>query len=175
MSDWSWMKAQDALSGKEGTLYAKFKSVDGKEKVYPIAECKSITAKATKNKTEFKSLGQNATQHKVVGWTGTGTLTVHYASTQYAWIMSNYVNGVTVGGKKVKVDMDFTLTVTNEDTTSSLGKQTIVLKGVNLDEAEIAKLDVDAEFLDQTMNFTFTGFEILDSFKGINGLNVETL
>lgn len=159
---WDWMKAQDAISGKEGTLNATFKMPgSSSSNTYPILECKNVSAKATKNKSEFRSLGQRATQHKATGWTGTGTLTVHYASTQYAWVMSHYVNE--------GIDMEFTLNIVNDDPTSSLGRQEILLKGVNLDEAEIAKLDVDAEFLDQTMNFTFTGYEILSSFNGING------
>lgn len=160
IDNWTWMKAQDAISGKEGTLIARWKDPqNGNDMQYPIAECKNISAKMTKTKSEFKALGQPATQYKANGWNGTGTLTVYYASTQYAWIMSNYANK--------HVDMYFSLQIVNEDPTSGLGRQEIVLKDVNLDEAEIAKLDVDAEFLDQTMNFTFSGFDINDSFNKI--------
>ena len=56
--EWKYMKAEDAISGKEGTLYA---IIDGS--VIAVAECKSINAKITKNKTEFKSLGHRGTQH----------------------------------------------------------------------------------------------------------------
>ena len=38
--NWQFMKAADAISGKEGTLYA---TIDGE--VIPVAECKSFTAK----------------------------------------------------------------------------------------------------------------------------------
>lgn len=159
VNEWKWMKAQDAISGKEGTLVAKWKNKRGVWEQHPIAECKSISAKVTKNKSEFKALGQPATQYKAMGWSGTGTLTVYYASTEYSWVMANYANDHT--------DMYFSLQIVNEDPTSNLGRQEVVLNDVNLDEAEIAKLDVDAEFLDQTMNFTFSGFEIMDSFKSI--------
>ena len=156
---WQYMKAQDAISGKEGTLIATWKNSSGANENYSVAECKNINAKVTKNKSEFKSLGERATQHKAMGWTGTGTLTLHYASTKWASIMSQYANQ--------GVDVYFTLTVTNHDPTSSLGTQTIVLYNVNLDEVELTKLDTEAEFLDQTMNFTFDGFEITSSFGPI--------
>ena len=159
IDNWTWMKAQDAINGKEGTLIAKWKNKNGTEERHPIAECKSIVAKVTKNKSEFKALGQPATQDKATGWTGTGTLVVYYVSTEYAWIMYNYA--------KQHLDMYFSIQIVNEDPTSGAGRQEIVLTDVNLDEAEIAKLDVDAEFLDQTMNFTFSGFDINDSFKSI--------
>ena len=163
VNDWTWMKAQDAVSGKEGILVATWPVTksDGTvvEEKHKIAECKSIVAKVTKNKSEFKALGEPATQHKTNGWTGTGTLTVYYASTEYAWVMYNY--------HEYHMDMDFSLQIVNEDATSSLGRQDITLTGVNLDEVEIAKLDVDAEFLEQTMNFTFTGFTINGSFNKI--------
>ena len=62
----------------------------------------------------------------------------------------------------------FKIDIVNEDPTSSIGKQTVTLIDCNLDEAEIAKIDVEADFLDQTMNFTFSDVEIPDEFKELN-------
>lgn len=155
MDGWSYMKAKDAISGKEGALYA---TIDGN--VTQVAECKSITAKITKNKTEFKALGYRGTQQKATGWTGTGTLTIHYATSKFAKMMIDYA--------KNGVDQYFKLQVINEDPTSGIGKQTVTLIDVNLDEAEIAKLDTEADFLDQTMNFTFSDVEMPDEFKALS-------
>lgn len=152
---WKYMKSSDAISGKEGSLYA---TIDGN--VIQVAECKSITAKITKNKTEFKALGYRGTQQKATGWTGSGTLTIHYASSRWAKMMINYA--------KTGEDTYFKLQIINEDPTSSIGKQTVTLSDVNFDEAEIAKLDTEADFLDQTMNFTFSGVEIPDEFNELN-------
>ena len=153
--NWAYMKASDAISGKEGSLYA---TIDGK--VIQVAECKSINAKITKNKTEFKALGYRGTQHKATGWSGSGTLTIHYASSRWAKMMIDYA--------KKGIDTYFKLQIINEDPTSSIGKQTVTLIDVNFDEAEIAKIDTDAEFLDQTMNFTFSDVEMPDEFKELN-------
>ena len=149
------MKAKDAISGKEGSLYA---TINGN--VTQVAECKSITAKITKNKTEFKSLGYRGTQQKATGWTGSGTLTIYYASSRWAKMMIDYAKNGT--------DTYFKLQIINEDPTSSIGKQTVTLIDVNFDEAEIAKLDTESNFLDQTMNFTFSDVEMPDEFDELN-------
>lgn len=156
-----YMKAGDAISGKEGTLTA---IINGKIKV--VAECKNINAKITKNKAQFKALGYRGTQYKATGWEGTGSFTVHYASSEWVAMMLKYV--------KLGIDTYFTLTVTNSDPTSALGSQTILLTDCNLDEVEIAKLDVDSEFLDQSVNFTFSGAQLLSTFRPIiPGVQIE--
>lgn len=152
---WKYMKASDAISGKEGALYA---TIDGN--VRQVAECKNISAKITKNKSEFKALGYRGTQHKATGWTGTGTMVIHYASSQWSKMMIDYAKNGT--------DVYFKLQLINEDPTSSLGRQTVTLIDVNLDEAEVAKLDTEAEFLDQSMNFTFSDVDMTDEFKELN-------
>lgn len=151
---WNFMKAEDAISGKEGALYATI----GTETIQ-IAECKNINAKITKNKTEFKALGYRGTQHKATGWTGTGTLVIHYATSRFAKMMIDYAKN----GK----DTYFTLQIVNKDPTSNIGKQTVNLFDVNLDESEVAKLDTEAEFLDQSMNFTFSDISMTDSFTSV--------
>lgn len=158
---WKFMKAEDAISGKEGALYA---TIDNK--VVQIAECKNISAKITKNKTEFKALGYRGTQHKATGWSGTGTLVIHYASSRFAKMMIDYA--------KSGIDQYFTLQIVNNDPTSKIGKQTVNLKDVNLDESEIAKLDTEAEFLDQSMNFTFSDVDIPDEFSELNSTTTKS-
>ena len=149
-----YMKARDAISGKEGSLYA---TIDGK--VVEVAECKNISAKISKNKTEFRALGYRGTQHKATGWSGTGTLVIHYASSRWIKMMIDYT--------KTGKDEYFKLQVTNEDPTSQIGKQRVTLIDVNLDEAEIAKLDVDADILDQSMAFTFSDVILNEEFSDL--------
>ena len=146
-----YMKAQNAISGKEGSLIF---SNNGKVRV--VAECKNITANLDKSKAEFRALGYRGTQHKATGWSGSGTLTIHYASSEWVKQMLTYV--------KTGVDTYFSLLVTNLDPTSLIGSQRVLLTDCNLDSIEIAKLDVDADFLDQAMNFTFSGVDLLDGF-----------
>ena len=62
------------------------------------------------------------------------------------------------------VDTYFELMLTNEDPTGEAGRQTVLLKDVNIEEMLIGKLDVDEAAMDEEMKFTFGGVELLDSF-----------
>lgn len=153
--NWKYMKAGDAISGKEGALYA---TIDGE--VIQVAECKTISAKISKTKSEFKALGYRGTQYKATGWEGSGEMTIHYASSRWSKMMIDYA--------KTGVDVYFKLQIVNEDPTSSIGRQSVVLMDVNIDESDIAKLDTDAEFLDESVSFTFSDVDIPEVFSELN-------
>lgn len=152
---WEYMKAADAISGIEGTLYA---TINGE--VRAVAECKSFSAKITKTKVEFKALGYRGKQYKATGWEGSGTMEIYYASSAWAKMLIEYA--------KTGKDVYFKLQASNEDPTSSIGRQTITLLDVNLDDSEIAKLDTEAQFLTESINFTYSGVEIPEEFTELN-------
>ena len=60
--------------------------------------------------------------------------------------------------------------VTNEDPTSSVGRQTVILKDCNMDGGLLAKFDADAEYLDEDMDFTFEDFEMPETFSLLAGM-----
>jgi Protein of unknown function (DUF2001). len=117
---------------------------------------KSLEATIEKQKTEVRTLGKRGTQHKATGWTGSGTMTIYYVTTLFRQLMLDYIKN----GR----DVYFDVTIVNEDPTSSIGRQTVVLRGVNLDSVVAAKLDTEAEVLDEDIDFTFDDIDILDSF-----------
>ena len=149
-----YMKAKDSISGKEGSLLA---TINGS--VYEVAECKNIKAEMTKKKAEFRALGYRGTQHKATGWSGSGSMDIYYASSRWAKMVIDYC--------KTGKDVYFSLLVTNEDPTSSIGKQRVKLMDCNLDSAVIAQLDVDADFLESSANFTFSDVDLLDQFASL--------
>ena len=55
----------------------------------------------------------------------------------------------------------------NEDPTGDTGRQTVLLKDVNIEEMLIGKLDVEEAAMEEEMKFTFGGVELLDSFDSI--------
>ena len=61
-------------------------------------------------------------------------------------------------------DTYFDVTIVNNDPTSTIGKQTVVLYNCNVDSLILAKLNTDAETLDEDIDFTFDDFDILDEF-----------
>ncbi|MTI56157.1 phage tail tube protein [Geosporobacter ferrireducens] len=147
----SFFLAQDTISGQEARCYATIDS-----RVEEMFYAKKLEATAEKQKAEIKTLGKRGTQHKATGWKGTGTLTIYYVTSRFREIMLKYI--------KQGVDTYFDITVVNEDPTSSIGKQTIVLKGVNLDSVSMAMFDTESDALEEEIAFTFDDIEILDSF-----------
>lgn len=147
----AYLRAQDTLSGGEGK--ATIKVNDSIQEMFYI---KALEATMEKQKTEVKTMGKRATQHKGIGWSGSGTLTIFYITSLFRKQALEYA--------KTGRDTYFTITVVNEDPASSVGKQTIVLYNCNIDSVVLAKLDLDAEVLDEEIPFTFDDFDILDQF-----------
>lgn len=61
--------------------------------------------------------------------------------------------------------MSFDVTVTNEDPSSSIGAQTVTIKGVNLDSVIMASLDTESEALEEEVSFTFDDVDLGQSFQ----------
>lgn len=146
-----FLKANDLISGQEGALTAL---VDGT--VENCAYVKSFEATFEKDKSEIRVLGRRGTQHKTNGWSGSGSMNMYYITSFFRKLALKYA--------KTGVDTSFQMTCVNEDPTSSVGKQTIVFYGVNLDSVTLAKLDVESTELDEDIEFTFDDFDILDEF-----------
>lgn len=145
------LKAQDTLSGKEGTAFIE---INGQ--VEELFYLKSLEAEMDKQKSEVKVLGHRGTQNKTVGWSGTGSMTIYYISPLFRRMALEYA--------KTGRDMYFKMVVTNDDKTSSVGAQSIALYDCNIDSTIIAKLDVDSDALDEDLDFTFADFDILNEF-----------
>lgn len=150
-----FMQAEDAIAGKEGKVYA---TINGE--VHEMLYVKNIEATIEKKKTEIPVLGYSGTQHKAGGWSGTGTMTVYYITSMFRKMMMEYV--------RTGRDTYFDIVVENEDPNSGAGRQTIVLKGVNLDSVIITKIDIEAEALDEEVSFTFNGVDMPEAFRSIH-------
>lgn len=147
----AFFRAQDAISGQEGRAYA---TINGR--VEEMFYVKTLEATVEKQKTEIKTLGRRGVQHKANGWSGTGSMTMYYATTMFRQMMLDYM--------KTGKDVYFDIQIVNEDPTSSIGRQTVVLKNVNLNSVIIAKVDTESEILEEDIEFTFDGVELLDNF-----------
>ncbi|MEK3722312.1 phage tail tube protein [Paenibacillus sp. FSL H8-0034] len=155
----AFLNARDTLSGQEGTAFATITGADGAKQNEEMFYVKKLEAKVEKDKTDIKTLGRRGTQHKANGWKGTGTMTIYYVTTLFRQMMLDYIGT----GK----DSYFDLKVTNEDPASAAGKQTVILKNVNLDSVIMASLDTDSTALEEEVSFTFDGVEIESSFNDL--------
>lgn len=148
----TYLKGKDVISGQEGVAYA---NIDGEVKT--LFMVKAVEAVFTKRKVEVHTLGKRGTQNKTVGWSGTGTLTMYYVSSIFRQLAVDYIKNGT--------DLNITLTVVNNDPSSSVGKQTVVLYNVNLNSTILAKLDTEADKMEENAEFTFDDAEILNAFS----------
>jgi hypothetical protein len=115
----------NAISGKQAKAYIK---INGR--VEELFYAKSLEATIEKNKVDVPVLGRTNTPKRSAGWSGSGTMTVYYVTSLFRKLMIDYIKS----GK----DFWFDLQVINEDPQSSAGKQTVMLKGCNLDSVIIA-------------------------------------
>lgn len=146
-----FLKAEQIISGQAGRAYA---NIDGQNR--ELLYLKSVDAVAEKRKTSVRTLGRTGEQFKAAGWTGKGKMTVYYMTSLFRELMLRYMKDGT--------DLSFDIVVINEGNGGD--RQTMVLKNCNLNSVSLARLDVGADHLDESMEFTFDGAELLDSFAG---------
>jgi len=150
-----FLKAGDTISGREGTA---FMTIDGRN--IEMFELKNIEATVELVKTEVPVLGKRMNQQKVTGANGTGSMTIHKVTSNYAEIGIGYIkNGIIP---------EITIKITNDDPNSSIGRQSTLLRGVIFDSVVIAKLDIEAETLDEDVDFTYDDADLLEKFTQPN-------
>jgi hypothetical protein len=148
----AYLRAGDTISGQEGRAYAKINGVQ-----HEMFYLKTLEATAEKQKAEVKTLGRRGTQHKAIGWSGTGSMTIFYVTSRFRQLMLDYIKN----GK----DTYFDIEVINEDPHSSVGRQWIALRNVNLNSVIFASLDTDAETLEEEVEFTFEDIDMIQTFN----------
>jgi hypothetical protein len=151
------MNAEDAISGSLGECYVTIE-----ENRYQFMQAINLEAKMEKTKSEIPILGRTGKGNKTTGWKGTGSATFHYNTSIFRQLLYIY--------KKTGRDIYFDMQVTNEDPTSTVGNQTIILKGCNINGGILAKFDADAEYLDEDMDFTFEDWEMPNAFSMLTGM-----
>lgn len=151
------MNAKDAVSA---SLAECFVTLEGKR--YNFMQAINLEASIEKIKSEIPILGRTGKGNRTTGWKGTGSATFHYNTSIFRMLLLRY--------KNTGEDVYFDIQVTNEDPTSAVGRQTVVLKDCNIDGGILAKFDADAEYLDEEWEFTFDDFEIPEEFSLLAGM-----
>lgn len=147
-----FLNAHDTISGAEARAFA---TIDGNnEEMFYL---KKLKATVKKEKTPVPVLGKRAVQQKAAGWEGTGECTIYYVTPLFRKMMLDYI--------KTGKDAYFDITLVNEDPNSSIGKQTVILKNVNLNETVMALIDVEAKTLEEEVSFTFSDIDMPDKFN----------
>lgn len=151
------MNAKDSVSA---SLAECFVTIEGRR--LNFMQAINVEANFEKTKSEVPILGKTGKGNKSTGWTGRGSATFHYNTSIFRKLMQRY--------KETGEDIYFDMQVTNEDPTSSVGRQTVILKDCNIDGGVLAKFDADGEYLDEDMDFTFEDFEMPEEFAMLDGM-----
>jgi hypothetical protein len=151
------MRAQDSISGANAKCYV---TIDGNR--YNFMTAISLEASFEKSKEEIPILGKTVKGNKAVGGKGSGSMDVHYNTSIMRKLMIKYMN--------TGEDFYFDIQVTNEDPTSSVGRQTVILQECNLDSSIITQFDADATYLTEALDFTFEKATMPEEFSILDGM-----
>ncbi len=151
------MHAKDTVSASQAECYV---TIDGNR--YNLMQAISLEAKLEKTKKEVPILGKTGKGNKSTGWKGTGSAKLHYATSLFRELLERY--------KNTGEDIYFDIQVTNEDTTSAIGRQTVILRDCNINGGVLTKFDADADYLDEEFDFTFEDFELPETFALLDGM-----
>jgi hypothetical protein len=151
------MNAKDSVSA---TLAECYVTIEGNR--YNFMQAINLEATVEKDKSDIPILGKTGKGHKSTGWSGSGSATFHYNTSIFRELLYRY--------KTTGEDIYFDIQCTNEDPTSSVGRQTVILKDCNIDGGTLAKFDADGEYLDEDFDFTFEDFEIPEKFSLLAGM-----
>lgn len=154
------MQSMDAKDAVSAALAECFVTIDGNR--YNFMQAINLEAKMEKTKAEIPILGKTGKGNKSTGWKGTGSATFHYNTSIFRQLLYRY--------KETGEDIYFDIQVANEDPTSTVGRQTVILKGCNINGGLLAKFDADAEYLDEDMDFTFEDWEMPEVFNVLSGM-----
>ena len=151
------MKSSDSISAKLAECFITIE-----DKRYNFMQAIDLEANFKKNKSEIPILGKTGMGNRTTGWSGTGSATFHYNTSIFRDLMIQY--------KETGEDIYFEMQITNDDPTSSAGRQTVVLLECNIDGGIIAKFDANGEYLDEELDFTFEDFQMPEKFRLLEGM-----
>lgn len=146
------MHGRDAVSGAQGRAYV---TIEGSR--YLFANLINLEARMDKTKTQVPIMGKTGKGNKSTGWEGTGSATFHFNTSIFRQLLKRF--------KDTGEDIYFDIQATNEDNSSTVGSQTTILIDCNMDGGIIALLDADAEYLEDSIDFTFEDWDMPEEFS----------
>ena len=142
---------RDALNGKQGSAFV---TIDGEN--HELFGAKKVQTDAEFQESDFKVIGTTLVQKKTTGVNLTGSMTIYYGTPLFIKMVQDYIKT----GKVTFFDMQ----VTNDDPSTSVGKQTVVYYNCKLSKVPLSILDSDADFLEEEVGFSYTSLEELNYF-----------
>lgn len=152
------MSSRDALTAKYGSCYITMP--DGNR--YLFLQAKDITLNITKTKQKVDIMGKTMTGHKSTAAEGTGSAKFHYNTSLFREQLLKFVS--------TGEDVYFDLQITNDDPTTSVGRQTVIAKDCNMDGGLLAQIISDDSLLEDSFDFTFDDCNMPEMFAQLKGM-----
>lgn len=149
------MDGRAVISGNDAIVFLTFP--DGRRKILGNILSMTVTQKYDKAKIPILGL-RNKVSRKNLGEC-TGTMKIHYNTSVFREAALEY--------QKTGKDTFYNLLVVNEDANGVVGRQAVVLKGVNFDEMPVAMIDAEAEYLTEDLPFTVNSWDLEGSFNDV--------
>lgn len=148
----AYTKIADLVTGNEGSAFI---TIDGQNRYF--FEISKIDSNIEFTVIAKKMLGHRMKQHKVVAAEGKGSMTMYNVSPAALEIYQKYINE----GKAPQISIQ----TTNEDSASSIGRRTVVMRNCILAKVPVAYLDDSSEDLNTVdTDFTFDELDDLESY-----------
>lgn len=150
------MKVDDTLNSNEGKGFVTINGITRE-----LFELKKIEAFIELIVSERKMLGHRMIKHKVAGAKGSGSIEMYFNNSDLLKEVINYIKS----GKSPEISIQ----TYNDDPTSNVGRQEVVLRHVIIAKLLACKLDVESEDgLTQEADFTFDDIDGLEYFKSVS-------
>lgn len=154
------MHARNAVSSKMAECYV---TIDGNR--YNFMSAINVEVTFEKSKTEVPILGRMNKGHKSTGSSISGSAEFHLNTSIWRELAERFQNT----GEDIYFDMQ----ITNEDPTTEIGRQTIVLHDCNFDSVTLAAFDANSDdSLTESIDFTAESFSFgnNEKFKMMDGM-----
>ena len=137
--------ASKAISGKDGKVWWDDELV---------FEATSLSAKVTLTKVKVPMCGKRGTQEKVVGHEGTGSMTMTKIFSRTLKMLSDDIK------KGITPSFNIMSEITDPNVS---GEERVVLRGVIFNEIDLINWGSDKDVVTETLNFTFSDWEVLST------------
>ena len=152
------MSAKNAPSSKMAECFI---TIGGNR--YNFMSAINIEVNFEKEKTEIPILGRMNRGNKSTGSKITGSGEFHKNTS--IW------NEIAYKFQETGEDLYFEMQITNEDPTTEIGRQTIILYDCNFDSVTLAAFDADSDdVLTESLDFTAERFEMPEKYAMMDGM-----
>ena len=149
----AYLLAKDTLNGAEGSVV-----VTRNGQNFVAAGMRNLTPNAEIQSEDMRVIGTRVIQDKPNGVKQTGTGNVYYGSDLWREMVAEYI--------QTGVMPEFGLQITNNDPTTTLGTQVLVLYGCHLTGTiPLAILNSEETMLNYDFNFAWTRMALLQKFS----------